>query len=58
MKKKSLQKFFEWSISHVNIVLLLVGFLTLLLLLPSSFMNKPPVASLDPSGKVFDLTKK
>ena len=49
MKKKSLQKFFEWSISHVNIVLLLVGFLTLLLLLPSSFMNKPPVASLDPS---------
>ena len=58
MKKKSLQKFFEWSISHVNIVLLLVGFLTLLLLLPSSFMNKPPVASLDPSGKVFDLTEK
>ena len=60
MKKKSLQKFFEWSISHVNIVLLLVGFLTLLLLLPSSFMNKPPVASLDPKAAnlIMSLLKK
>ena len=41
-----------------KIVLILFGFVTILLLLPPLFMDPPGQASMDPSGKVFDLQKK
>ena len=58
MKNYSTHNFFNWALVKSNLIFILVGIFTLLLLVPSYLMEKPPAASLDPSGKIFDLMDK
>ncbi|MDP6426123.1 MAG: hypothetical protein QF443_03960, partial [Dehalococcoidia bacterium] len=53
-----LHKILSWIERQSRIVLILFGFVTILLLLPPLFMNPAGQASMDPSGKVFNLQKK
>ena len=57
-KRSMLHKILSWIERQSRIVLILFGFVTILLLLPPLFMNPAGQASMDPSGKVFNLQKK